>query len=324
MAGKLTRRALLAIAAPLLLSSLAFGSGGLQVEYVISNNWTIKQFGSSGVYYLQFGGPGTGNGQFMLASGIAVDPNTYNVWVSDALLNRVQEFDYNGNYVTQFGSTGTAPGKLYQPYGLTVDTSSNVWVADTGNNRIQEFTSAGAFVQSFGSLGGAPGQFNVPVGISTGSVPNLWVSDTGNNRIQVFTLNGGSTPPTFFSSFGGYGNGNGQFKGPFSVSAYPLGGAAGALVADPYNQRMQLFEQLSGPSSPFSFIEAIDSAPYTYPSPYGVAIDLSGYFWGVDYNSNQVFKFNGATVLLSFGATGGSPVQLVHPTYIAIGIKPSS
>ena len=191
MAGKLTRRALLAIAAPLLLSSLAFGSGGLQVEYVISNNWTIKQFGSSGVYYLQFGGPGTGNGQFMLASGIAVDPNTYNVWVSDALLNRVQEFDYNGNYITQFGSTGTAPGKLYQPYGLTVDTSSNVWVADTGNNRIQEFTSAGAFVQSFGSLGGAPGQFNVPVGISTGSVPNLWVSDTGNNRIQVFTLNGG-------------------------------------------------------------------------------------------------------------------------------------
>ena len=80
--------------------------------YVVSGT-RIEAFNSTnGAFLFQFGGTGTGPGQFQLPSGIAVNNNTGNVWVTDALLNRVQEFSSNGTFLMQFGSTGKGPGFL--------------------------------------------------------------------------------------------------------------------------------------------------------------------------------------------------------------------
>jgi DNA-binding beta-propeller fold protein YncE len=60
--------------------------------------------------------------------------------------------------------------------------------------------------------------------------------------------------------------------------------------------------------------------PFSYPSPYGVALDPAGDIWTVDYNTNQVLEFNSSgTKILTFGTTGGGPGQLFHPTVIAVG-----
>jgi len=303
-----------------------------QVEYVITGT-RIVAFDNSGNYQLQFGGTGTGNGLFQLPSGIAVDPGNNNVWVSDAVLNRVQEFSSTGTYITQFGGTGTSAGQLLNPYGLTVDASGNVWVADTGNNRIQEFSSSGAFVQTFGSLGGGNGQFVGPVGIacfntngSSGPCNALDISDTGNNRIQQFTLN--TSPPTFAAAFGAPGTGQGQFRGPFAVATEP----GLVFVADPYNQRIQMFFDSPGSLVNGYWITSSGlystSYVFTYPSPYGVAVDGNGLVWTTDYNANKVVAFgnNLALPILvgPFGVTGGGPGQLFHPTYIAIGAIPDN
>jgi len=281
------------------------------VVYVISGT-NILEFDESGNFKLQFGGTGTGPGQFELPSGITVSNDTGRVYVTDAILNRIQVFDACGNLLSpygstalQIGSTGTGPGFLYQPYGITVF-GSNLWVADTGNNRIVVFSQTGAFLFQTGSLGGGNGQFNAPTSLT--ATDTLWVSDTGNNRIQQFsvTTNLNTLTPTgvtFLQKFGTYGYGSGQFRGPFGIAS----NGPDVWVADSQNQRVQEF------TSSGAFVGNI--GPFSYPSPYGIAMDAAG-IWTVDYNTNQVILFSPTgTKLLSFGAG-----LLFHPTYIAVGL----
>jgi tripartite motif-containing protein 71 len=286
-----------------------------QVVYVISGT-QILEFDESGNFKVKFGGTGTGPGQFLLPSGIVVSNDSGRVYVTDALLNRIQIFDACGKLLSpygstalQIGSTGTAPGFLYHPYGITVGEGGNLWVADTGNNRIQVFSQAGAFLFSMGGLGGGNGQFNAPTSLTFGN--GLWVSDTGNNRIQLFNIAYGDpnsfapTSATFVQKFGSYGNGNGQFRGPFGI----VSDGPHVWVADSQNQRVQEF------TSGGAFLGQI--SPFSYPSPYGITLDGAG-IWTVDYNTNQVILYSpSGTKLLSFGS---GPGLLYHPTYIAVGL----
>ena len=127
--------------------------------------------------------------------------------------------------------------------------------------------------------------------------------------MQEFSISYGNpdvlTPAgvTFVAAFGSYGNGNGQFRGPFGI----VSDGSNVWVADSLNQRIQEFT-LQG-----AFAGAI--GPFTYPSPYGLALDGAG-LWAVDYNANQVKLFSPSGVpLLSFGQG-----LLYHPTYIAVGL----
>ena len=101
------------------------------------------------------------------------------MFVTDAVLNRIQIFDACGNLLPpygsqalQIGSTGTGPGYLYQPYGIAVDEYKNLWVADTGNNRLEVFNQSGQFLFQTGSLGGGNGQFNAPTNLAIAG--DLW------------------------------------------------------------------------------------------------------------------------------------------------------
>jgi tripartite motif-containing protein 71 len=284
-----------------------------QVVYVISGN-EILEFDEAGNFKVRFGGTGTGPGQFLLPSGIVVSDDSGHVFVTDALLNRIQIFDACGKLLPpygsgamQIGSTGTGPGFLYQPYGITVDQFKNLWVADTGNNRIEVFNQSGAFLFQMGGLGGGDGQFNGPTSLTFwGS--SLWVSDTGSNRIQEFNVAYSGLAPTsatFVQKFGTYGNGNGQFRGPFGI----VSDGTHLWVADSQNQRIQEF------TSGGAFLGQI--SPFSYPSPYGITLDGAG-IWTVDYNTNQVILYSpNGTKILSFG---DAPGLLFHPTYIAVGL----
>src|ERR1700685_4185557 len=75
-------------------------------------------------YLTQFGGAGSGNGQFENPIGIAVDSSN-NVYVTDVGNNRVEEFDRYGNYLAQWGSGGGGNGQFEYPQGIAVDSSNN-------------------------------------------------------------------------------------------------------------------------------------------------------------------------------------------------------
>ena len=117
-----------------------------------SDQLTVQGFDMSGNYMSEFGGWGTGDGNFLWPNGITTDSKG-NVWVADTGANLIEEFSPAGVFIGQFGSAGSGLGQLNSPYGIVVDPNGNVWVADTNNNRVQEFTGTGTFIQMFGGFG---------------------------------------------------------------------------------------------------------------------------------------------------------------------------
>ncbi|MGI8552912.1 MAG: hypothetical protein ACR2PL_19310, partial [Dehalococcoidia bacterium] len=176
-------------------------------------------------------GQGSGNGQFLSPSGVAVD-RMYNVYVADRGNNRIEKFDSSGAYVMQWGTSGSGPSQFNHPYAVALGSGGDVYVADSGNNRIQKFDSSGAYLAQWGSAGSTPGHFQDPYDLTVDGRGNVYVADSSNNRIQKIDSSG-----KLLTAWGSFGFGNGQFQGPFGVA---LSGSS-IYVADTFNNRIQKF-----------------------------------------------------------------------------------
>ncbi len=165
------------------------------VDYYYDRDDRIEKFNSDGNYLTQWGGYGSGNGQFSNPEGIAVASGN-NVFVVDSGNNRIERFDSDGNYLTQWGSYGSGNGQFSNPEGIAVDSGNNVYVVDSGNDRVEKFDSNGNYLTQWGSYGSGAGQLSGPVGIALDSTGNLiYVADAGNYRIEVFINNTSVAPP---------------------------------------------------------------------------------------------------------------------------------
>jgi hypothetical protein len=185
-------------------------------------------------FVLKWGSQGTGDGQFNLPFGIAIEGDKY-VYAADSSNHRIQKFTYNGGFVGKWGSQGTGDGQFDSPSGVTVDNSGHVYVLDTYNHRVQKFTSDGVFLLKWGSQGSGNGQFQSPtLGIAAWG-DYIYVTDTVNSRIQKFTING-----IFVTQWGSPGTGDGQFAGTWGIV---VDNSAYVYVADPGNYRIQKFRK---------------------------------------------------------------------------------
>ncbi len=84
---------------------------------------------------------GSGNGQFNLPRGIAAEPGSGNLYVSDMNNSRVQELAPSGSFLAKFGSFGSGNGQFNEPAGVAVS-SSGIYVVDRVNDRVQEWSHA--------------------------------------------------------------------------------------------------------------------------------------------------------------------------------------
>ena len=137
-------------------------------------------------------------------SGVAVDPETGDVYVGDRFNRRVEKFSSGGVYLGQFNGSATPAGAFseatFQSLGadaVSVDPvldavhgGHDVYVADAGNNVVDVFDSAGAYLRQ---LTGTPaGAFSEPDGVAFDSGGGAYVLDRGNKAVEKFT--GGEGP----------------------------------------------------------------------------------------------------------------------------------
>jgi DNA-binding beta-propeller fold protein YncE len=190
---------------------------------------------------------GSGYGQLDGPLGVAVDPTTGDVFVSDYLADQLMEFSSSGSPISVIGREGTVAGTFNEPEGLAYDPSLNeVLVADTGNNRIDiiDFvagTSTAAFGWGVngtsgqldtcdlsggcaaGQSGTGDGEFHHPSGVAVAPNGTIYVADPDNNRVQVFTLSTDLPTTASFDAAWGSGVSDGTAGAEVCTSACRFG-----------------------------------------------------------------------------------------------------
>ncbi len=253
------------------------------------------------------GSEGSGNGQFHLPVGEALD-SFGNQWITDYYKSRVEELSPSGEFIAAYGTSGTENGQFKEPVGIAVNLSSgNIYVVDQKNNRVEEFSSSFAFIRAWGSLGSESGQFNRPGGLTIDSAGNVWVTDEKNNRIEKFSPTG-----TFIAAYGSLGSGNGQLNDPgFLVYA-----DGGIYVTDFNNNRVEEFSTSGEYLTQFG---SSGTAGGQFKEPNGIAVGPSGNLYVVDTGNARVEEFTPTgSYLFSFGSKGSGNGQFSEPEGIAI------
>jgi DNA-binding beta-propeller fold protein YncE len=212
-------------------------------------------------------------------SGVAVDPTTGKVFVSDATNNRVQRFAsiyalFNGaaaegvlgqaDFTHGEGNRGGSveANTMNGPYGIFVDSAGTLWVADIFNNRVLRFNNAAAKIN----------------GADANSV--LGQADFTHNSIST-TQNGMHYPIDLFLD------------------------ASGRLyVADDVNSRVLRFDSAAAKANGANADGVLGQLDFTSSSqattqngmarPRAVYVDSSGRLWVAELSNNRVLRFDNA------------------------------
>ncbi|HWH18034.1 MAG TPA: peptidyl-alpha-hydroxyglycine alpha-amidating lyase family protein [Allosphingosinicella sp.] len=179
--------------------------------------------------------PGTDRRHFNMPTDVAVlrDGSFY---VSDGYGNaRVLKFSANGDYEFEWGRSGTGEGEFDLPHAIDVGADGRVYVADRSNARVQVFDSRGRFLAQWsGAEIGRP--YSVAVGnrhavvVDGGDQPESGPDRSGGVEVDL--------EGRVLSSFGRFGNYDGQFRLAHDVAIGPDGSV---YVVDAWGQRVQRF-----------------------------------------------------------------------------------
>ncbi len=165
------------------------------------------------VFTGSFGESGHGDGQLELAillspafepkiadSGLAVNEETHDVYVTDTGNGRVEQFTATGAFVRTFG-TFAYPAFVAVDNAPLSASHGDVYVADTANNIVSKFDSSGVLITSWGVNGqldgssASGGPFTEIAGITVSPSGELFVYDPINHNWFEFAQDGtpGST-----------------------------------------------------------------------------------------------------------------------------------
>ena len=276
-------------------------NNNIYVTDISSSNRVVK-FAGNGAYLAQWGGLGTGNGQFHYPNGIAVDSSN-NVYVADSGNNRIEKFSSNGTYLTQWSSHGNGNTE-FSPQVIAVDSSNNVYVNSWIDGTIGKLSGDGSYLLQFGGTGNGNGTFEDATGIAVDASHNVYVTDYSDSHVEKFDGNG-----NYLTQWGSIGSGGGQFYGAFGIA---VDTSNNAYVVDQDDNRIEKFDsngdyltQWGGGNGPFS-------------NPTGIAVDSTGnYVYVADYVNRRIVVFvNNINIIPPFITT--QPTDQIVPADITV------
>ena len=159
------------------------------------NGNRVVKFDSDGSFVLAWGelgerGSETRPGYFNTVHGIAADPDTGRIYVSDRSNRRIQVFDENGTFVDQWPvGARTNLQFLYIPADR-----SGLWGFTDVTSKVVKWDFEGRLLYSWGVLGDFPGAFFNMHGGSVDQEGNLYVVEVGGGRVQKFRPRAGANP----------------------------------------------------------------------------------------------------------------------------------
>lgn len=145
----------------------------------------IKKFAPDHTLLTEWGGEGSGNGQFSIEVEGTVDPVNGLVYAVDYGNNRVQVFDLEGNFLDKWGSAGAGNGEFIEPVAAKVGPDGLIYVGDTGA-RVQIFDRNGTYKGTLLDADGNPASISGAWGIAFDSAGNIYASDYFGHSIRVF------------------------------------------------------------------------------------------------------------------------------------------
>ncbi len=203
-------------------------------------------------------------------SAINVDIDGKHIWAGDrcganscagSKVDPIVKLDPGGKVVKSFGA-----GQILWPHGMDVDKQGNVWVVDARSatdaelkqfpdaagkgHTVTKFSPDGKVLMVLGTPGKAgnpPEAFTEPNDVVIGPDGSIYVAEAHNaqfldqnppngvGRISKYSPDG-----KFIKSFGAYGYGASEFRGPHALAFDSKGRL---FVADRGNRRLMIFDQ---------------------------------------------------------------------------------
>lgn len=259
----------------------------------------LRHLDSEGRTIAAIDGTTVGATPFVNPMGVAVDPVTHAVFVSDAVTNVVQGFMPDGTWVRSV--TGAPGNALSAPYGLAFDAAGVLYVADSGNHRVRAFAPGGA---EGTAIGAGATTLTSPYGVyADGS--GVYVADTGANAVRKFSAAG-----ALLATIDGSAAGAKRFAAPAGVAVAANGDV---WVVDTGNAIVQKF---NAAGAYVSQIDAAMSANGAMVMPMAIAMRADGSILVADTGNGLVRRYDAAGVPSGVGDAG--PVLLSKPRGVAI------
>lgn len=238
----------------------------------------IMKFSETGQFLSQWGGVGSGNGQFQEWIGVDVAPSG-NVYAADYTSNRVQKFDSEGQFLLEWGTAGTGQGEFGPLETLAVDSSENVFVLDSNNDRVQKFDKNGTYLTEWN----VPSSIREATGIDVDRFDNVYVGS--DESISKYDNDG-----NFLTSWGQGGSALGEFENKIDLAIDHKNDHI--YVADSRNYRIQKFD-LDGtfvswwPLTGEPLYITVDNNGRTYVA-YADSLNIDKF----DFNGNYITSFS--------------------------------
>lgn len=178
-----------------------------------------------------------GEGVLKRPTGIARDPQTGRIYVSDTHAHNIKIFNNDGKLREVIGQRGEGIGEFNFPTFLAF-AKNKLYVTDTLNSRIQVLDGSGQYVLKFGRRGLYVGDLPRPKGVSVDRAGRIYVVESYYDHLLIYSSDGQLLLP-----IGGTGSEIGEFYLPSGVWT---DARDRVYVADMFNSRVMIFEYVGG------------------------------------------------------------------------------